>query len=79
MHSSSTLKNHPNKFNILFGLVVSLIFTMATLYVAYLELSKRVQDTAFQKNINKKGDGIKKINSINSMIISPDNKGPFSK
>lgn len=78
MQSPSTLKNHPNKLNIIFGLILSSIFTIATLYVAYLELSNRVHDNAFQKPPNKKGEGIQNKTITNSKDNTPEYKGNFS-
>lgn len=70
MQSPSTLRNHPNKLNIIFGLILSSIFTIATLYVAYLELSKKNQENAFQKTSNKKGE-VSQSKPLTNSTITP--------
>lgn len=53
MKPQCTLRNNPNRVQILAVLVCTFLLTGFSLYIAHVELSKESQTNAYQKEIKK--------------------------
>lgn len=73
MQSPRSLRNHPNKRNIIFVLVLSIIFTTMTIFVAYKEYPQTRSEVAFQIKRVTKGEGSRIKNAKNHTINISEN------
>lgn len=48
-----TLRNHPNRLNIVFVLIISSLFAMITVYSAFNNLAEQNETKAFSKELKK--------------------------